>query len=76
MGIRRGRKFCKIICKVFIVFAVFRLVISLINITIKKIPYYDSKRIKVIDDKYYKIICVSDAILCVGIIIISLLSAK
>lgn len=60
--------------KIFIVLAFVRLFESLLNINRKKLSSYDSKRFDVLDDRYYKIVFLSDVILCIAITLISLLS--
>ena len=60
--------------KIFIVLAFVRLFESLLNMNRKKLSSYDSKRFDVLDDRYYKIVFLSDVILCIAITLISLLS--
>lgn len=66
----------KLYAKFFILLATIRLFESLLNINRKKLSSYDSKRFTVLDDRYYKIVFVSDAVLCIGIVLISLLSSR
>lgn len=49
---------------------------SLLNLNRKKMSSYESKRFKVLDDKYYNVVLLSDTILLVVIAIISLLSPR
>lgn len=60
--------------KIFIVLAFVRLFESLLSMNRKKLSSYDSKRFDVLDDRYYKIVFLSDVILCIAITLISLLS--
>ncbi|MGL4335589.1 MAG: hypothetical protein ACRCST_01760 [Turicibacter sp.] len=60
--------------KIFILLAVVRLGTSLLNINKKRLSAYDLKKLKVLDDRYFKIAFICDVFLCVGIIIISLVS--
>ncbi|MGL5717679.1 MAG: hypothetical protein ACRCX2_32000 [Paraclostridium sp.] len=62
--------------KLFIFIVFIGLVESLLNINRKKLPYYESKKFEVLDDKYYKLVFISDVILFLTILIISLLSSK
>ena len=66
----------KLYAILFLLVALLRLVDSLLNINRKKLSSYESKRFKVLDDKYFKIIFTSDLILFVVIAIVSLLSSK
>ncbi|MGL5152223.1 MAG: hypothetical protein ACRC7N_16835 [Clostridium sp.] len=64
--------------KLFVILAFIRVFVSLFNLNRKKLMSYayDYKRFEILDDKYYKILFISDVVLCILITGVSLISLR
>lgn len=62
--------------KLFLFLAFIRVFVSIYNLNKKRLISYDNNRFIILDDIYYKVVLLSDIVLCIIITTISLLSSK